>query len=182
MIRPDTLYQFSEILRQVRVLVPGSHPVIGGGALRDLYHGRPIKDVDVFLRAEDHPAPLSHPGISLMIPPSISGYALRSDMHGVWNVREPLCGFDVQLIVADFGDMFDLAETFDLGLSRITYEGGQYVHMTEDFLRDSLNQVFRILRSDDDGQTARSERRIERLLLKYPEFTNVGFDPYRKAA
>lgn len=180
MISPDTLYQFSEILKQVRVLVPGSHPVIGGGALRDAYHGRPIKDVDVFLRAKDA-ALLDHPGLSMQIPPSISGYSLRSDMHGVWNLREQLFGYDVQLIIADFDDQFDLAPTFDIGMSRATYDG-HTVFYHPHFIQDSTAKEFVIRRTDDDGQTARSERRIERFLLKYPEFTNVGYDPFRKAA
>lgn len=169
MIPSATLDAFTAILRAVREMFPESHPVIGGGALRDAFHGRPIKDVDVFMRATEFPFGLSHPHLKQLIPASIGTYALRSDMHGVWDVSLPIQGFEVQLIVAEFDYAADLAKTFDLGLSRITFDG-EDVFYSDDFIRDSHAKVFRILRADDDGQTTRSERRIERLLQKYPEF------------
>jgi len=169
----DRLYFFREILREVRVMFPGSHPVIGGGALRDAYHGRPIKDVDIFLRATDFPDGLKHPLTKQYIPAFVSNYALRSDMHGVWNFMAPVHGYEVQFILADFDSLTDLAGTFDLGLSRITYDGNEpYFH--PDFIRDSEDRVFRICRADDDGQTIRSERRIDRLLNKYPDFKRAA--------
>jgi len=169
----DRLYFFSVILREVRVMFPGSHPVIGGGALRDAYHGRPIKDVDVFLRADEFPAGVIHPSVKQLIPAAFSTYALRSDMHGVWDVTQKMHGYDVQFIIADFSNKLDLAGTFDLGLSRITFDG-ESVFMHDDFIRDSRAKVFRICRADDDGQTLRSERRIDRLLGKYPEFQRAA--------
>lgn len=167
------LYFFLAILREVRAMFPGSHPVIGGGALRDAYHGRPIKDVDVFLRAAEFPLGLNHPLIKPLVPPTVCTYGLRSDMHGVWDAKVQMQGFDVQFIVADFDDAKDLAGTFDLGLSRITFDGDQ-VFMHPDFLEDSEAKAFRIRRADDDGQTTRSEKRIERLLTKYPDFKRAA--------
>lgn len=169
MIDPAILDTYSGIIEAIRFRFPGSHPVIGGGALRDAFHGRPIKDVDVFLRAKDHPFGLAHPDIKTLVPANV-GYGLRHDMHGVWDVTVPLFGQQVQLIVADFEDKFDLAPTFDLGFSRVTFDGDQ-VFYHDDFIRDSAAKVFRILRTDDDGTTARSERRIDRLSEKYPDFT-----------
>ncbi|WP_207221202.1 hypothetical protein [Pseudoduganella lutea] len=169
----DQLYFFRKILEVIKEMFPGSNPVIGGGCLRDAYHGRPIKDVDVFMRAQDHPNGLAHPLVKMVIPEHIGLYALRSDMHGVWDVLFPVQGFDVQLIAAEFDTLEDLASTFDLGLSRITYDGiNIYIH--PDFEQDSKDRVFRICRADDDGQTLRSERRIERLLSKYPDFKKAA--------
>jgi hypothetical protein len=169
----DHLYFFGKIIEEVRAMFPGSHPVIGGGALRDAYHGRPIKDVDVFLRATEFPNGVKHPFVKTVVPPFVSEYALRSDMHGAWDVMFKIQGFQVQLIVADFENLEDLAGTFDLGLSRITFDGRQ-VFQHIDFLTDSEAKEFRIIRADDDGQTLRSERRIERLLSKYPDFKRAA--------
>jgi hypothetical protein len=169
----DQLYFFREILQEVQVMFPGATAVIGGGALRDAYHDRPIKDVDVFLRAKDFPNGLNHRLIKQLIPPSVSSYALRSDMHGVYDCLPLMQGYQVQFILADFNDRIDLANTFDLGLSRITYDGNKlYLH--PDFVEDSDAKQFRILRADDDGQTIRSERRIDRLLTKYPDFKRAA--------
>lgn len=171
----DHLYFFREVLREVKVMFPGSHPVIGGGALRDAFHNRPIKDVDVFLRATEHPLGLKHPFINTVISQdaSSSGGGMRHDMHGCWDIMFRIQGFPVQLIVADFKDAADLAGTFDLGLSRITYDGIE-VFYHDDFRADSEAKQFRIVRADDDGQTARSEKRIERLLGKYPDFKRAA--------
>lgn len=169
MIPLTTLDAFKVILREVKEMFPGSSPVIGGGALRDAFHHRPIKDVDVFLRAQDHEH-LSHPFTSLLIPEFIGEYCGRHDLHGVWDVAHQIAGFDVQLILADFEDMYDLAGTFDLGLSRATYDGS-VVFFHPDFVDDTINKVFRICRDDNAKEIARSQRRITRLLQKYPEFT-----------
>ena len=165
------LADFKAILGEVKRMFPESHPVVGGGALRDAYHDRPIKDVDVFLRAKDHPLGLTHPDTRIFVPDFVCNYGLRSDMHGVWNVTRLINGYEVQLILADFENCIDLADTFDIGLSRATFDGsGDWVYHTDKFLQDSHDKAFRIYRADDDGQVARSERRIERLLKKYPNF------------
>lgn len=164
----DRLYFFREVLQRVRAMFPGSHPVLGGGALRDAYHGRPIKDLDVFMRAKDHPLGLDTFFTKMQIPAS-SSYGLRHDLHGVWNLVMDIGGYQVQLILADFDNAKDLAGTFDIGLSQVTYDGTE-VFYHPNFLMDSADKVFRIYRTDDDGSTVRSERRINRFLEKYPDF------------
>lgn len=88
-------------------------------------------------------------------------------------MKEPIAGFDVQLILADFENFVDLAETFDLGLSRITYDG-DVVNFHNDFMMDSVDKVFRICRNDNVHEEARSLRRITRLLNKYPDFRSAA--------
>lgn len=164
---------FEKILTYIRMVLPGSHPIIGGGALRDTFHDRPIKDIDVFLRAEDYPGGLDSPFLSNLIPPSISEYVGRKDLHGVYNFKEQIEGFDVQIILADYDNLKDLAGTFDIGLSRITYNGDVlFIH--PDFRVDSANKVFRIIRDESPSEVERSQRRITRLLQKYPEFTQAA--------
>jgi len=165
MIPIDTLEKFRGVLDAVKEMFPGSHPVIGGGALRDAFHGRPIKDVDVFLRNVDH-SDLAHPYTKALVPPGVAEYACRSDMHGVWDITAPIHGFSVQLILADFTNLTDLAGTFDLGFSRITFDG-QDIYYHPDFVKDSAKQQIVIRRKDDNGTISRSLRRVARISQKY---------------
>lgn len=171
MIDETQLDRFRDILDVIRWEFPGSHPVIGGGALRDSYHGRPIKDVDVFLRAQDHETLDSE--ITRHIRPPIivqHGYG-RADMHGAWDLVQQIAGYDVQLILADFDNLYDLAHTFDIGLARATFDG-KTLYLSDEFLEDSRDRVLRIRRADNRYERERSIKRIARLSQKYPEFTH----------
>ncbi|QDB71005.1 hypothetical protein bb8_p30 [Bordetella phage vB_BbrP_BB8] len=169
MIAQERLEQFQEILRVVRREFPGSHPVIGGGALRDSILGRPIKDVDVLLRAQDH-STLDSERTQYVRPPIIvqHGYG-RADMHGCWNFRQQICGYDVQLILADFEDLHDLAHTFDIGICRVTYDGKE-LYVTPEFEEDAAAKMLQIRRADNQYELTRSFKRARRLQEKYPEY------------
>lgn len=169
MIDDTRLGHFREILEVIRWEFPGSHPVIGGGALRDSILGRPIKDVDVLLRAKDHEH-LNSELTTYVRPPIIvqHGYG-RADMYGCWNFKQQLCGYDVQLILADFEDVYDLAHTFDIGLCRVTYDGTT-LYVSDEFKQDAADKAFRIRRADNQYELERSLRRVTRLQQKYPEF------------
>ncbi|WEM05514.1 nucleotidyltransferase [Ralstonia phage BOESR1] len=170
MIDETRLGHFRDILNVVRWEFPGSHPVIGGGALRDSYHDRPIKDVDVFLRAQDHET-LDSELTKYIRPPIIvqHGYG-RADMHGAWDFLQEIHGYQVQLILADFNDLYDLAHTFDIGLARATFDGDT-LYLSDEFKQDSADKVLRIRRADNEFELERSLKRIARLSQKYPDFT-----------
>lgn len=169
MIDQTRLEQFQEILRVVAQAFPGSHPVIGGGALRDSILNRPIKDVDVFIRAQDYDS-LDSPQTKFIRPPIIvqRGYG-RDDMYGAWDFKEQIAGYDVQLILADFEDKVSLAHSFDLGIARVTYDGHE-LYISNDFKLDAADKAFRIRRADNRYELERSLKRIERLKAKYPDF------------
>src|ERR1035437_7664894 len=42
---------WKDVLARVQGAFPGA--IIAGGALRDLYHGKPVKDVDIFIPIEN---------------------------------------------------------------------------------------------------------------------------------
>ncbi|ATS93372.1 nucleotidyltransferase [Ralstonia phage DU_RP_I] len=175
MIDDTRLQEFREILDVVRWEFPGSHPVIGGGALRDSYHGRPIKDVDVFMRRRDHET-LNSELTRFIRPPILvaHGYG-RPDMHGAWDLTQSVAGYEVQLILADFENLEDLAGTFDLGIARATFDGDR-LFLHPDFLQDSTDKVFRIRRADNLFERERSLKRIKRLAEKYPDFSTPDFE------
>lgn len=160
---------FNEILEVVRWEFPTSHPVIGGGSLRDTILGAPIKDVDVFLRAKDHNYTLdSELTKRIRCSPQTAAYG-RADMHGAWDFLQTIQGYPVQLILADFENLEDLAHTFDIGLSRITYDG-ERLYASPEFIQDAADKAFRIRRADNAYELARSLKRVERHLGKYPGF------------
>lgn len=160
---------FNEILTVVRWEFPGSHPVIGGGSLRDTILGAPIKDVDIFLRAKDHNYTLdSELTKRIRCSPQTAAYG-RADMHGAWDFIPTIGGYPVQLILADFENLEDLAHTFDIGLSRVTYDG-ERLYASPEFLQDAEDKAFRIRRADNGYELARSLKRVQRHLEKYPEF------------
>lgn len=173
MIPARHLKDLQDILEVIKHVYPGSYPVVGGGALRDAYLGKPVKDVDVFLRWSDHKT-LDSPFTS-KVPTSrwVEEYG-RPDMHGAWDWNAPMYGFPVQLILAEFTDLVDLASTFDLGLSRFTFDGERaFAH--PDFHHDALNKILTIRRGDNDYEIARSRRRIKRLTsTKYTDFKEAA--------
>src|SRR5690606_25392744 len=103
--------------------------------------------VDVFLRTQDHDNLNSE--LTKRLPCSILTRMYgRPDMHGAWDFIQTIEGYEIQLILADFEDQFELALTFDLGLSRVTYDG-VHLNITNDFLRDAADKKFTILRADN---------------------------------
>lgn len=169
MIPAYTLEQFDRILEVIRREFPGSRPVIGGGALRDSILGKPIKDVDVFLRAKDHNYTLDS-GLTKRIrcSPQTLAYG-RADMHGAWDFYQHLEGYPVQLILADFENLEDLAHTFDTGLSRVTYDGEQ-LYVSPEFAQDVADKAFRVRRADNPYELERTLKRIKRHQEKYPDY------------
>jgi hypothetical protein len=169
LIPEERLIAFDTILETIRWAIPGSNPVIGGGALRDSILGGPIKDVDVFLRKQDHDT-LDHQLTRKVPTPALFVSYGRPDMHGAWDFIQDLEGYPVQLILADFEGLHDLAHTFDLNLSRATYDGEQ-LYVTEEFKQGALKKSFEILRADNVYEVNRSTKRVARMLDKYPDFT-----------
>ncbi|GEM_PF-3712847 len=159
---------FDDALELVRWEFPGSHPVIGGGAIRDALLGRPIKDIDVFMRSIDHNELDSELTVKVKQPAFLALYG-RKDMHGAWDFLQDVQGLPVQLILADFMTPQELADSFDLNLSRATYDGYS-LHVSAAFEEGVWDKAFRILRCESDLEERRSFKRVSRLQEKYPEY------------
>lgn len=159
---------FDDALELVRWEFPGSHPVIGGGAVRDALLSRPIKDIDVFMRSIDHIELDSELTVKVNQPAFLALYG-RKDMHGAWDFLQDVQGLPVQLILADFMTPQELADSFDLNLSRATYDGYS-LYVSPAFEEGVRDKAFRILRCESDLEERRSFKRVSRLQEKYPEY------------
>lgn len=63
----------------------------------------------------------------------------------------------------------ELADSFDLNLSRATYDGYS-LHVSAAFEEGVRDKAFRILRCESDLEERRSFKRVSRLQEKYPEY------------
>lgn len=149
---------------------------IVGGALRDLVHGVPVKDVDIFVT--DSPKLREALGVvfpqgykTVLHPNSCDYIDSLADVTSVYEgVRH---GVEFQIIaVRDQASVEDFVARIDFGICRIGYDGSAAYH-PESFIRDVQNKTFTLLRSDDAAQFNRSLERYDRLQAKYPKHTLV---------
>lgn len=150
---------------------------IVGGALRDLTHGVPVKDVDIFVtyRAEVEDTMDEHFGAfgwSVTVAPQSSSYiGSMTDVRAVFEAEDG--GHTYNIICLDKEmTMSEMIARIDFGICRIGYNGS-YAETPAEFIRDVQNRTFTLLRSDDQKQYDRSMERFERLQAKYKDHTLV---------
>jgi len=174
--------QWKEILSAVQEYHPQA--IIAGGALRDLWHGKPIKDVDIFV-----PVVVCDDDLYENLILSLDPYAekIASSIYGQSQEGEPQPGFrHIHVIwrltldeivyeiifIEDRGE--DLISVFDLSLAQIGYDG-RTLRTTAAFNQTILDKVVRVL---NVNRADRGAKRLERVLSKYPEYRaeTIQFD------
>jgi hypothetical protein len=161
------------LLSEIQGISPSAF--IGGGALRDRLHNKPVKDIDIFFAQEDqaklHETMLFagwFPG--QLIPMSYVGadYSVETACEYSKPGETPinLIGLNVSL------ELPDALSRFDFGICQIAYDG-THIHTSEQFYDDILTSSFTVTRCESEEQLARTMRRWERLKVKYPEHTLV---------
>lgn len=162
------------------VCVTQAHPVIGGGAVRDALLDRPIKDIDVFVPAgsilPEGLTPRSvFPDYREVGEGMIAYLEVRSLEH---IVSLGMCGA-LEIQVIEYDPAFKLHDTFDIGLCRVSYGPHADIEralnlnslrVSEEFLKDAREKTLTVI---SPNGAERTKKRIERLRLKYPEFTPV---------
>lgn len=181
-----TIENLKSLVAEIRKVLPDA--IIAGGAPRDVYHHRPVKDIDV-----------------------MTGYGLTKSVlerlatavGGTFQVAETASGdedfeyeihFDSQfprlnvIDIQSFGDTdpVDNIHDFDFGLSQIAVTPRGVIY-TDAFLADTALQRLTYMHHKTDGtaqreqwRTVSSANRLVRLLDKYPTFTPVN-DTYLKS-
>jgi hypothetical protein len=172
--------------------------IIAGGALRDLDHGREIKDVDIFVldhgpsTEEDLEKAFGYAPnraltdgseyhIGRAARPVTQVYEFEHDAPELWFTESDHHGTQpFQVIVLKQPERsatrffrfpeFVLAD-FDLGICRIYYDGRELVR-THDYRNDEIDKVFRSYIPLTGKQLDLTKERVARLLKKYPDFTS----------
>lgn len=184
-------------LRRIQTQFPEA--VIVGGALRDLWFDRPVKDVDVFVQHREMqgsvdvvaaaltrafpPPPLSidlselglqdwdYPHVNRVIPDA-KDYAdwAGGAVRAVYEVRTDAHHPPFQIITTDLPtDLISLRDRVDLSFCQIAYDGGS-LHVGPKFREAHTTRTVRYTGPVDYAQLQRTMRRVARLKLKYPDF------------
>lgn len=157
---------WADVLRKVQSVFPTA--IIAGGALRDLDHDRPIKDVDIFV-----PGPALREILTLFpdavttIPGDDKASRLaRGAFEPVFyaNHVTTIDGWRFEISVTDkpLHLWFDYC---DIGLCKIIYNGVS-VEKHEDYIRDSAGGNVTVY-----GDIEFCRKHVERIMTKYPNFT-----------
>lgn len=170
-----------DILAEIQVVCPSA--VIAGGALRDLWLGVPVKDIDIFIECggmdeaeglfqklggqppeKEWDAGLSDVTEAGLYPESMKEVILVEDYP-----RETKDGLPVQLIFVNW-KTHRITARFDIGICRIATDGTTLT-VDEGFDEDVMNKALNIRRCNNKWMLGASISRIIRLLKKYPDWT-----------
>jgi hypothetical protein len=167
--------------------------VVSGGALRDLMHRVPVKDVDVFIELQDRDVlatlrelfpnrpmfdtftaagdiPFVVSPVSTIVPEAICDYrawAAVKGLHGVYSIDNENHPPIQVIVLASVPGPGELASRNDFGLCQIAYDGTN-IFVTGAFLADVRNARFTYTGLPDAESIKRSVKRATRLREKFP--------------
>lgn len=149
---------------------------LAGGALRDAWYGRPIKDLDFFIPAD---------ALDWLIGEALekAGYRCTVVANAQYFADDPTVAdarlyeqaglLPVNIIrLHVFNPCRDALDRFDLGFCQIGFDG-QHVHTTNAFAIDEADHTITLTRCESPEQFERSLSRVNRLRDKYREFIFV---------
>jgi hypothetical protein len=168
---------WKRVLRNVQEVFPEA--IIAGGALRDLDHGREIKDVDIFVldKGDD-----TVPWLEALLGPSVSVLGQASEYH-IGRAARPVTNVTTFMIEGQRFEVIAVKTTepvifsdyvladFDLGICRIFYDGKKLVRSWE-YQNNALDKTFTAYIPLSGRQLDLTKERVRRLSEKYPEFTS----------
>lgn len=191
MIVPE---HWHEMLRRMQ---EGGFPeaIIAGGALRDRDNHKPVKDVDIFVRKPDN----VEGSIKAMVEKAVGtaakhvvidfedGTGIESDSAETYDLHEMgvfavyqfewyATTFEIIVIAGPSAECdFEkwVIDDFDIGLCQIWWTGHGVPKTTISYVMDQRNRSLTILKAPTDKALARTRKRIERLLVKYPGYKVV---------
>jgi hypothetical protein len=182
-----------EALDAVRHFSPKGAAVLGGGALRDLALGAPVKDLDIFveasmeelMRMRDRMTDAlagSHADcrdegdemwscvvdpFSALLTPGCYIPTFRDEVTSVLTVHG-LADLEVQIIALNVPAIIPpVVERLDAGLCQIGFDG-TLLHATAAFYADVRDRTFTVLNAHTEAQMERSRKRYERIREKHP--------------
>ena len=166
--------EWQDVLKQVQEVFPSA--IIAGGALRDLMHGKPIKDVDIFVPVHlDYCGNLyivyeamwnAFAGENIIVYPN-SQYSVYKpeeadrDLYAIFKLNRTY-KYDLILCTPEAANI----TTFDINICQITYDG-KITRFTGAYAYGFLTRTLKVM---NVNRTDRNQKRIERMLDKYPNF------------
>lgn len=180
--------EFKKTLELIHKEFPSA--IIAGGAIRDLYGERQIKDVDIFIPVNidkiEGDFDFLYTVYSIFFPPTDSfdihcdtvikvvcgeGYGIKltpadsdegRDIYCIINVTRNSVSYDLVFCEPKGADV----KSFDIGICQAYFDGSCVV-ATEEFIQGFDTKTIEVL---NVNRTDRNERRVQRLKEKYPEF------------
>lgn len=180
--------EWKDILEAVQVYFPQA--VIAGGALRDLYHDKPVKDIDIFIPVccceenlyADQAFQLD-PNFKT-IATNVYGQEGNEAMPGfrclyvIYRLTQYSIPVELIFIQAE-EDGKNVSSAFDINICQVEYNGN-WVTTSIAFC---LGVETKIITSCNVNRADRQEGRIRRMKDKYPEYMvlipeeDIPFDP-----
>lgn len=163
--------EWLDVLSEVQAIFHGA--VIAGGALRDLYNDKPIKDVDIFIPVDGLSLESDYEDIWDMFAgeditsDKSSVYGVKSaeegrDLYAIFRLVKPDCKYD--LIVCTHNAC--KIETFDINICQLCHDGVQ-LHTTPAYHEAVQTKTLKVM---NINRTDRNKARLDRLLQKYTDF------------
>lgn len=166
---------WADMLHKVQGELPSA--VIAGGALRDLWHGKPIKDVDIFIPMQADEVDLEaierkvlaiYPYSELVL---TSMYGQKDDVatpgfrniFAIWRMTVDDVIYEL-IFIEDMGE--NMIEVFDISICQIAFDGHE-IHITDEFYRSVKDGVIRVCNTN---RADRQVKRLRRVMDKYPEY------------
>lgn len=186
----DIPTNWKEVLEKVQQVFPSA--VIAGGALRDTFLNKPIKDVDIFI-----PVPsgmtlddayesiwnmFDRYSWTIQLDP-FSKYGTTKtetdadrDLYAIYKLERLIVPEDTRAFWCPSGEKYDLIlcteeaaniDTFDINLCQITFDGVMLSYSAA--FQDAVDR--KVLKVMNVNRTDRNKARMERLKQKFPDYT-----------
>lgn len=181
---PLTIADLQAIVAKVKPFFPNREVIIAGGAPRDVFHGRPIKDIDIWVGGTDETlveggaysvrdslnvgASRKSDGDINVVPLKESNKAAYlSAGFKVYNIDPGFHCLPTQIIWRPTDDLRrNVVESFDLGICQVWVDS-RGLRGTPAFWKDSTNHTLTKVGNDWENDEAQAAKHLARVQAKY---------------
>ena len=165
--------EWGNVLSEVQGVFPGA--IIAGGALRDLFLGKEVKDVDIFIPIKSRDIEDEHISDVYSLFPEAEPhpshtYGVKSspedeerDLFAIFKMERNGIKYDLIFGTPQSCDM----NNFDINICQIIFNGSDLI-VSPFFIEAVRDRHIRVL---NINRTDRNRARLERIASKYPEYT-----------
>lgn len=162
----------NDLCRRIRSVAPNA--IIGGGAPRDVFLGGYVKDIDVFVQAEEQCFAGLCDGIASQVGGTIESSAAYVHAPS-YNIRIPGLAQELNVVLrTDVTPLMDVGD-YDFGISQIAVDGLTVIR-TAAQQKDVANNTITYMHAGvekPEWHIKSSANRLARILAKYPSLQPV---------